>query len=80
MKLKYSSHFKRNYKFLPINIRKKFQKQVDYFLVDFNYPSLCVKKYNKEKNIWQARVDKNYRFYFLIEKDVCFLLDIRSHP
>ena len=80
MKFRYSPHFKRSYKSLPKNIRGKFQKQASYLLSDFNYPSLRVKKYNKKQDIWQARVDKNYRFYFLIEKDTYFLLDIKTHP
>ena len=80
MKFRYSSHFKRNYKSLPENIRKKFRKQANYLLSNFYYPSLRAKKYDKEEGIWQARVDKNYRFYFLIEKNAYFLLDIKLHP
>ena len=64
----------------PISIQKKFWKQINYLLRDFRHSSLQVKKYNKAKNIWQARVDKNIRFYFLIEDNSYILLDIQKHP
>jgi len=41
--------------------------------------SLRAKKYDKERNIWQARASQGYRFYFLIEKDIYILLDARPH-
>ena len=79
MEIHYTLHFKQNYQSLPEEIRKKFQKQSDYLLQNFQHPSLQAKKYDKERNIWQARVDKKYRFYFLIEKDFYILLNIRKH-
>jgi len=49
-------------------------------LKDLRHPSLHAKKYNETDDIWQARVDKNVRFYFLIKSDVYILLDIVHHP
>jgi len=32
------------------------------------------------RNIWQARVDGGWRFYFQIERDTYIPLDIIAHP
>ncbi|MGB2762730.1 MAG: hypothetical protein WBC21_04355 [Minisyncoccales bacterium] len=80
MKFKYTAHFKRNYKSLTKEKKKKFNKQLNYLLKNFSHPSLDVKKYDEEKGIWQARVDRNHRFYFLIERDAIILLNIKPHP
>ncbi len=80
MKVYYSSEFKASLSRFPENIKKKFYKQVEYLLRDFRHPSLRAKKYDESRNIWQARADKNIRFYFLIENGTYILLDIKSHP
>jgi plasmid maintenance system killer protein len=43
-------------------------------------PSLSVKKYDEAKDIWQARVNRNWRFYFSIVGDTYFIRDIVPHP
>ncbi|MCK4781824.1 hypothetical protein KAS79_02775 [Candidatus Parcubacteria bacterium] len=80
MKVFYTPHFKRNFKSLPKEIKKKFKKQVDFLLKNFHHPSLKIKKYDEKQEIWQARVDRNYRFFFLVEKDAYIFLEIKSHP
>lgn len=80
MKVFYSPHFQRSFKHLSPKIQQKFAKQVVLLLSDFNYPSLHAKKYDEKRKIWQARVDKDVRFYFLIEGDIYILLDIKHHP
>lgn len=80
MKIVYTPRFKRSFRDFPREIRKKFAKQVDYLLIDVRYPSLHAKKYDEQRNIWQARVDRNIRFYFTIHSDTYILLEIRVHP
>lgn len=80
MRIYYSPHFKRTFRKFPQEIKNKFEKQIEILLSDISHPSLQVKKYDKEKQIWQARVDRNVRFYFLITKDFYILLEIRHHP
>ena len=65
---------------LPIKTQKKFQKQLKFLLQNIRHPSLYAKKYDEKKNIWQARVNKNIRFYFLIDNDAYIFLEIKSHP
>lgn len=80
MKVFYTPHFERKYKFLSKETQRKFRKQANYLLRNLRHPSLRAKKYDEERDIWQARVDRNYRFYFLIGDDIYILLDIKLHP
>jgi hypothetical protein len=41
---------------------------------------LRAKKYDEGKDRWQARVTRDWRFYFLIEGDTYILQDITRHP
>ena len=79
MKIRYAPKFKKNFKTFPKEIRKKFYKQANYLLQNLRHPSLRAKKYDKSRGIWQARVDKAVRFYFLIEGDTYILLEIKRH-
>ena len=47
---------------------------------DLRHPSVRTKKYDEARNIWQGRVNRSWRFYFLIERDRYFLLDLMPHP
>jgi plasmid maintenance system killer protein len=38
------------------------------------------KKYDRAHDVWQARVNGGWRFYFRIEGDVYVLLDVLPHP
>mgnify|MGYP001606788493 CR=1 FL=1 len=80
MRIDYSATFRRGFKSLPDKIKKKFEKQIHFLTRNLRHPSLKAKKYEKIRSIWQARVDDNYRFYFLISNDTYILLDIKKHP
>jgi hypothetical protein len=47
---------------------------------DLLHPSLRAKKYDTSQNIWQGRINVAWRFYFKIEGDSYYLLDIIPHP
>ena len=80
MKFFYSDGFEENLKSFPLPIRKKFYKQVSFLLNNLRHPSLDAKKYDESRGIWQARVDRKIRFYFLIKNDAYILIDIIKHP
>ena len=80
MKIKYHPRFKEEFRKFPKYIQNKFYKQIEFLLRDINHPSLRAKKYDESRGIWQARVDKKVRFYFLIEGDTYILLGIEKHP
>ena len=79
MRLEYAPHFQRNFVKLPKGIQNKFEKQVAHLSRDIHYPSLRAKKYDEGDDIWQARVDDHYRFYFQIRGDCYTLLRIEGH-
>lgn len=80
MRVFYSDKFKCSYKQAPEHVQDAFDKQVEFLLGDLRHPSLRTKKYDEARNIWQARVTRDWRFYFLIEKDTYYLVDIIKHP
>lgn len=80
MILQYRPGFKKSLRAFPEHIREKFYKQVEFLCGNIRHPSLHAKKYDESNGIWQARVDKNIRFYFVIENDTYILLDITYHP
>ena len=60
-------------------MRAMLEKQVRFLLADIRHPSLRAKKYDEGRNVWQARVTHNVRFYFAIKGDTYYLLNIRRH-
>lgn len=80
MQYRFSEIFLKRLESFPISIQNKFWRQLDFLLVNLRYSSLHAKKYDESRDIWQGRVDKNIRFYFLIRNDVYVLLDIKKHP
>jgi len=79
MKSGTSKHFDRSFEKFPSRIKKIFDKQIRFLLVDIRHPSLRAKKYDETEEIWQARVTNNVRFYFKIEGDTYQLIDIERH-
>ena len=79
MKLHYSDRFKKSYKDTSERVRKDFKKQGTYLLKDLRRPSLHSKKYDEEQGVWQARVNRDWRFYFAIDGDTYWLIDIMAH-
>ncbi len=71
--------FNNQYESLPIAIQKKYKKQLGYLLKNFRHPSLQTKKYGGSDDIFQARVDQSYRFYFRIINDCYVIFKIIQH-
>ncbi len=80
MRAWYSERFKRSIKDAPERVQNDFEKQVGYLLLNLRHPSLHAKKYDEARDIWQARVNRDWRFYFIIDGDVYRCLDIMLHP
>lgn len=68
------------YERLPALIRRKAEKQFDFLVRDLRHPSLHAKKYDEANGIWQGRIDRSWRFYFVIVDSLYFIFDIRVHP
>lgn len=80
MKARYSNRFLRQYAGAPAEVRKAFDKQSGLLLQNLNHPSLRAKKYSEPLGLWQARVNRDWRFYFTVEGDTYHLHEITSHP
>jgi len=65
---------------LSASKQARLEKQLAFLLGNLRHPSLRAKKYDESRGIWQARVDRDYRFYFLIEEDTYLILSVIPHP
>jgi len=80
MRLEFSPHFARSYRKAPAEIQRAFDKQSLLLLHDLRHPSLHAKKYDEGSDLWQARVTRDWRFYFKIAGDTYRLEEIQRHP
>lgn len=63
----------------PPAVRKAF-KQVNFLGQNLHHPSLRAKKYDEAKDRWQARVNRDWRFYFRIIGDTYLIEKVIPHP
>lgn len=80
MKRVYTERFRKSYARAPVRVRRAFDKQAALLTRNLRHPSLRAKKYDEARDIWQARVDGGWRFYFRIHEDTYLFLDIMAHP
>lgn len=64
----------------PSAVRKAFYKQLALLERNLRHPLLHAKKYAESRDLWQARVNKDWRFYFTIEVDIYYIRDVMPHP
>lgn len=64
----------------PVDVRKAFYKQIDLLRENLRHPSLRAKKFDESTNLWQARVNRDWRFYFVIAEDRYLVTNIIPHP
>ncbi len=63
--IRVSEEFVKQYKALPILIRKRIQRQEDLFQENPFHPSLHTEKLEPKKDqVWSIRVDRRYRILF----------------
>jgi len=62
MTASYSKRFVKQYAAAPAAVRQAFDKQVSLLLANLNHPSLHAKKYNEAIDLWQGRVNRDWRF------------------
>lgn len=79
MQLTRSKRFKRDYKKLPLDIQKRTDKKLLFFIEDPSHPSLRIKRTQKRKNMFEGSITKNYRFFFIIEGGRYTLLKVGTH-
>lgn len=70
----------KDYRAAPPAIQKAFDKQVRLLEKHLSHPSLRTKKYDEATGLWQARVNRDWRFYFLIQDGLYLIVTIVPHP
>jgi len=69
MKTRLSPTAVKSYVAASLAVRKTFDKQTKFLVENLNHPSLHAKKYDEGTGMWQARVNRDWRFYLTIEGD-----------
>ena len=64
----------------PLPVQKAFIKQINFLVRNLKHPGLHAKKYNEADDIWQARVNDDWRFYFRIAADTYRISELKPHP
>jgi hypothetical protein len=76
----HSVRSREDYNDAPRRIQKAFDKQVRLLAQNLLHPSLHAKKYDVAQDLWQARVNQGWRFYFIIDHDTYVIIRIIPHP
>jgi mRNA-degrading endonuclease RelE of RelBE toxin-antitoxin system len=79
MKLSFTHSFIRDYQALPGNLQKMVDDKLALLNSNPRHPSLCLKKMQDPRNIWEGRITKGYRFTFQWQGDSCILRRLGSH-
>ena len=80
MRVEYSAAVIEALENAPDPVKKAFFKQVKLLEESLRHPSLRAKKYDASKGRWQARVNRDWRFYFTISGDTYRILKLIPHP
>jgi Txe/YoeB family toxin of Txe-Axe toxin-antitoxin module len=80
MRLHLSARFIAQYDDAQLGVQKAVLKQLKLLESNVRHPSLHAKKFNEAEDVWQARINKSWRFYFKIEKDVYRIIEMKTHP
>ena len=80
MKVSFSERSMKSFRSAPLPVQRAILKQTGLLAENLRHPSLRAKKYDESEDLWQARINKDWRFYFTIEADTCCIQDIIPHP
>lgn len=80
MKVRFTERADKDYAALSVTVRKAFGKQLVFLLENPRHPSLRAKKLEGSDALWQARVNRSWRFYFKIEDNEYAIIGIVPHP
>jgi hypothetical protein len=64
----------------PSAVRTPLHKHIRFLANDLHHPSLRARKYDASRDLWQARVNRDWRFYFTIVGDTYQIEDVIPHP
>jgi hypothetical protein len=79
MKIIFISRADKEYRALSTELQAAARKQFSFLLAGIKHPSLRAKKFDEEDGVWQGRINRSYRFYFVIEGDIYCIIGITKH-
>lgn len=65
---------------LPPRMADRLGKQLGLLAANLRHPSIDAEKCGGLEDVWQGRVNRDFRFYFRIEDDAFLILRIIPHP
>ena len=80
MRIRLTATAKASYDSAPDAVQRAFDKSAALLAASLRHPSLRAKKYDDNKDVWQARINSNCRFYFQIVGDAYVIHKIIPHP
>ena len=80
MQIQLTRRADKDYAGLSAQLRRQVDKQFNLLVGNLRHPSLDAKKYGGTDDVWQGRVNRDYRFYFQIIDDAYHILMIIPHP
>jgi mRNA-degrading endonuclease RelE of RelBE toxin-antitoxin system len=80
MNIRFSARARRDFADLPSNLKARARKQLDLLSGNLRHPSIQAKKYDQSNDVWQGRVNRDYRFYFQIVEEDYVIIRTIPHP
>ena len=78
MNIHFTKQAESSYRKLPLKIQKKVDKQFALLLANYRHPSLRARKMGSTGH-FEARVDRRYRFTFVVDGEDIFVLTVGPH-
>jgi mRNA-degrading endonuclease RelE of RelBE toxin-antitoxin system len=70
----------KEYRSLSPLLQKLVKQQLSLLADNLHHSSVCAKKYDESRGIWQGRVNRDYWFYFVTQGDTYYIIGITKHP
>jgi mRNA-degrading endonuclease RelE of RelBE toxin-antitoxin system len=65
---------------LPPRLQQTVRKQLELLANNLRHPSRQAKKHDEGNDLWQGRMNRNYRFYFQMVEETYWIIRIIPHP
>jgi mRNA interferase RelE/StbE len=75
----FARKFQKEYRRLPKEIQKAFDKKLSLLLTNASHPSLRVKQIQGTKDQWEGSITVNYRFTFEFSENTVLFRTIGTH-
>lgn len=80
MNIRLTARAGRDFSALPPHLKTRARKQLGLLQQNLRHPSIQAKKYDESADVWQGRINRDYRFYFQIAGDEFVIIRIVPHP